>query len=316
MQHPTHRRSESDHAIFRQFLPERVARALRRYAGTIVCVLILAASCVSAVSAQEKQSAPSGANTYIGFDSNDYPGDDALPLLKRTFAFAGYWLNAPPGEEPGEATNTWKGKREILAKNGFGFLVLFNGRWERELKSVDHARSLGSSDAKAAAEAAKAEGFARGIVIFVDQEEGGTMSDGQLAYLLAWFDGVSAVGFHPGVYCSGMRANEGGGHFTITANDIRDRDEGRHVEFFVYNDGCPPAPGCAYGDHPPAPRESGVPFAVAWQYAQSPQRPQFTKSCRASYQPGGNCYPPAALGLGQLQIDLDSANSADPSHGR
>ena len=35
--------------------------------------------------------------TYLGFDANDYPGDDALPGLRRTFTFSGYWLNAPPG---------------------------------------------------------------------------------------------------------------------------------------------------------------------------------------------------------------------------
>jgi glycoside hydrolase-like protein len=286
-----------------------------------LCALLAAGFIVGHGAAAQKSSstARDGSNsvtTFLGFDSNDYPGDAALPQLAKTFAFAGYWLNVPPGEEPGEAVNGWKGKRAILLQNGFGFLVLFNGRWEHELKSVENARTLGATDAKAAAEAAREEGFARGAVIFVDQEEGGTMSDAQLAYLLEWFDGVDKAGFRAGVYCSGMKANEGGGHFTITAEDIRKRDEGRKVEFFVYNDGCPPAPGCVYGDHAPPPSESGVEFAVAWQYAQSPQRPQFTKSCRASYQPGGNCYPPAALALGQLQIDLDSATSADPSHGR
>src|ERR1700761_7559698 len=62
--------------------------------------------------------------TYLGFDRNDYPGDGVLPVLRQTFSFAGYWLNAPPGE----TSNTWRGKRQILQSNGFGFLVLFNGR--------------------------------------------------------------------------------------------------------------------------------------------------------------------------------------------
>lgn len=280
--------------------------------ATLVSLLISSASAQNPTKPGDEKSIA----TYLGFDSNEYPGDAVLPLLKKTFVFAGYWLNVPPGEEPGEAKNGWKGKREILLQNGFGFLVLFNGRWERELKNEDHARSLGASDAKAAAEAARTEGFARGTVIFVDQEEGGTMSPEQMAYLLAWFDGVSAAGYRAGVYCSGMPANEGGGHFTITANDIRDHEETRRIEFFVYNDSCPPAPGCVYGEHAPAPSESGVTFAMAWQYAQSPERRQFTKSCRASYQPDGNCYPPATSGAGQIQLDLDSATSPDPSHGR
>jgi len=283
------------------------------------CIFAFAVSLISPLASAQKSATGADekpAAAYLGFDSNEYPGDAALPALAKTFAFTGYWLNAPPGQEPGEAENGWKGKRAAVLQNGLGFLVLFNGRWERELKNFDHANSLGANDARYAAEAAKAEGFARGTVIFVDQEEGGTMSPEQMAYLISWFDGVTSAGFHPGVYCSGMPANEGGGHFTITANYIRDHDEGRKIEFFVYNDACPPAPGCVYGQHAPAPSESGVAFAAEWQYAQSPQRPQFTKSCRASYQPGGNCYPPEASGLGQIQLDLDSASSPDPSHGR
>ena len=48
--------------------------------------------------------------TYLGFDANDYPGDDALPGLRRTFSFSGYWLNPPPGAK----TNSWIGKRAEL----------------------------------------------------------------------------------------------------------------------------------------------------------------------------------------------------------
>lgn len=289
-----------------------------RFASAIFAAALAALLPISRAYAQEPAPRPAEAPsaTYLGFDSNDYPGDAAIPLLAKTFTFAGYWLNAPPGEEAGEAVNTWKGKREILLKNGLGFLVLFNGRWERELENENHAVSLGKSDAKAAVEAAKSEGFARGTVIFLDQEEGGSMSDDQMAYLLAWFDGVTSAGFRAGVYCSGMPANEGGGHFTITANYIREHDEKRRVEFFVYNDACPPAPGCVYGEHAPAPAGSGVEFASIWQYAQSPQRMQFTKSCRATYGLEGNCYPPSASGAGQIQIDLDTATSPDPSLGR
>lgn len=291
-----------------------------RFASAIFAATATLAALIPNARAYAQEPAPHAAEsssaTYLGFDSNDYPGDAEIPLLAKTFKFSGYWLNAPPGEEPGEAVNGWKGKRKILLKTGLGFLVLFNGRWERELENENHAVSLGKSDAKAAVEAATAEGFARGTVIFLDQEEGGSMSDDQMAYLLAWFDAVKSSGFYAGIYCSGMPADEGGGHFTITANFIREHDEKRHVEFFVYNDACPPAPGCVYGQHAPAPSGSGVAFASIWQYAQSPQRMQFTKKCRETYGLEGNCYPPAAGGAGQILLDLDSATSPDPSHGR
>jgi hypothetical protein len=296
---------------------EYLLRALRLCGRKAFCIFSLAVLCVSSFAGQKKKDPAADALSYLGFDANDYPGDTALPALKQTFAFAGYWLNPPPGEEPGESVNSWAGKRETMVQNGFGLLVLFNGRWERELKNPEHAASLGTSDAKAAAEAALREGFARGTIIFVDQEEGGNMEPDQLAYLLAWFDGVAAAHFGAGVYCSGMPAKPGGDDPGIAAEDIRTHAAYRHISYFVYNDACPPAPGCVYGKTPPAPAESGVKFAVAWQYAQSPRRRQFTKSCGATYQADGNCYPAGMpAGAGPILLDLDSATSADPSHTR
>src|ERR1700748_3765234 len=99
---------------------------------------------------QTSQRLNAAAAGYIGFDSNDYPGDAALPALRRHFAFVGYWLNNPPGEHQ----NGWVGKRETLIHNGFGFLVLANGRLESEIKKAKHSGTppagLGMKDAEAA----------------------------------------------------------------------------------------------------------------------------------------------------------------------
>jgi hypothetical protein len=92
---------------------------------------------------------------YLGFDGNDYPGDAALASLKATFAFSGYWLNAPPGEK----FSNWVGKRAPLQEEGFGFLVLFNGRLDKELKSTKQAAILGKADAADAVQDALREGF-------------------------------------------------------------------------------------------------------------------------------------------------------------
>jgi hypothetical protein len=291
--------------------------ALRYRGRNAFCIFFLVASCAVPLAAQKKNAAPADAPTYLGFDANDYPGDAALPVLKQTFSFAGYWLNPPPGEEPGEHVNSWAGKREAMLQNGFGLLVLFNGRWERELKTPEHASSLGASDAKAAVEAAQREGFSRGTIIFLDQEEGGNMTPVQIAYLLAWFDGVIGAHFGAGVYCSGMPANASDEDPGIAAEDIHTQAATRRISYFVYNDACPPAPGCVYGKTAPAPSASGVKFAIAWQYAQSPRRHQFTKRCSATYDRDGNCYPPAMpAGAPPILLDLDSATSPDPSHAR
>ena len=63
------------------------------------------------------------------------------------------------------------GKRSLLKRQGFGFLVLFNGRLYAELKAKD-AAALGAMDGKSAVTEATKEGFQSNIVIFLDQEEG------------------------------------------------------------------------------------------------------------------------------------------------
>src|SRR6185312_10993333 len=126
------------------------------------------------------------AGSYAGFDRNDYPGDEALAELRRHFAFAGYWLNTPPGER----RNTWVGKREALVRNGFGFLVLVNGRPDAVVLRAGRARtppvSLGRKDAADAVAAARLEHFPARTILFLDQEEGGRLLEEQAAYLFAW----------------------------------------------------------------------------------------------------------------------------------
>jgi hypothetical protein len=250
--------------------------------------------------------------SFLGFDRNGYPGDEALPSLRKAFSFVGYWLNAPPDA----TSNTWAGKRVILRQSGFGFLVLFNGRTDSQLRLPNRAPALGASDAHVAVEDALREGFSKNTIIFLDQEEGGRLLPEQRSYLFAWIDGVIASGFHAGVYCSGMPASEGNGKFVVTADDIRDHAEGRKISFFVYNDACPSSPGCAYRGEPPSPSDSGVIFASVWQFAQSPRRHEFTARCSSTYSRDGKCYPPVAGPAGSIFVDLNSATSSDPSDGR
>ena len=142
-------------------------------------------------SAAQQSHATENPPSYLGFDRNNYPGDQNLKVLRETFSYTGFWLNHPPSAR----TNTWSGKRKTLQSAGFGFLVLFNGRLFNELKSVSYASKLGKSDAQAAAAAARREGFPARTVIFLDQEQGGRMLPEQKAYIYAWVDGVTAGGF-------------------------------------------------------------------------------------------------------------------------
>jgi hypothetical protein len=249
---------------------------------------------------------------YLGFDRNQYPGDATLDSLRKAFSFAGFWLNNPPGEK----SNTWQGKRDLLRSRGFGFLVLFNGRLFKELKPSPDPRVLGVRDAAAATKAAKSEGFPPGTIIFLDQEEGGRLLPEQRAYLYAWIDAVDSGPFRAGVYCSGIPAKEDEKTEIVTANDIRDNAGTRKIAFFVYNDACPPSPGCTKSGAPPSPQQSGIPFATVWQFAQSPRRRELTAACPSKYDSDGNCYAPLVTGSNRFFLDLDSSFSADPSSGR
>jgi hypothetical protein len=259
-------------------------------------------------------------HTYAGFDRNNYPGDAALPALRMSFHYTSYWLNNPPGEKQ----NNWTGKRALLKQNGFGFLVLFNGRAYAELKGKD-ASSLGTADGKTAVAAAAREGFPGNVLIFLDQEEGGRLLPEQAAYLFAWADAVRAGGARAGVYCSGIDVPEGKATIN-TAQDIVEKETARaknlspgkspeRLKLWIADDRCPPSPGCSLA----VPRLSSVlspavaSSAVAWQYAQSPRRSKFSAHCPKNQAKDGMCYAPGLAHTADTFVDLNTANSPDPS---
>jgi hypothetical protein len=314
----------------------RTSQRLSELAALLLACILFLAPVASA------QSSPSG---YLGFDRNDYPGDSALPTLRKHFSFTGYWITNPPGE----TRNTWVGKRALLLSQGFGFLVLADGRFDADL--LAHRRrhilpaALGRQDALAAIAAATREGFPPATILFLDQEEGGRLLPEQADYLLSWTETVAASTFRPGAYLSGQPVDEGHGQSITTALDIqqriRDSKSGASengaspsrasqkqphplhpIAFFVYQDACPPSNGCTL--QPPPVTASGTPDTDVWQYAQSPRRPEVTRACAKTFAADGNCYlanadhnaDPADKSLNGLHLDLSVASSADPSHGR
>lgn len=274
-----------------------------------LATLVVAIALASLFSDNPESAGSHATPAYLGFDRNEYPGDANLKALHQTFAYAGYWLNDPPGEK----INTWPGHRPEVESAGFGFLVLFNGRLYAELKSVDNATSLAKSDATQATASAHREGFPAQTIIFLDQEQGGRMLPEQRAYIYAWVDAVTAAGFGAGVYCSGIPNKDDGN--VVTADDIRQNAGTRKIIYWAINDACPPAPGCAFPNSLPRPSESGVRFAEIWQFAQSPRRKDVAKHC-SNYSRDGNCYPPGVPAELQLYVDVNTAPSPDPSHGR
>ena len=245
--------------------------------------------------------------SYIGFDRNDYPGDDALPMLRKSFSFSGYWLSPPPGSK----TNGWVGKRGIFRRHGFGFLLLYQGPRPGRTRNTAIAEKAGRADARNAAESALREGFSTGSVIFVDLEDGGRLAKTMHAYLRAWARELDTRHFRPGVYCSGIPVDEGEGRTIVTADDIRAHIGSHELSYWVYNDACPPSPGCTIPHGLLTPSASGVSYASVWQFVRSPREEDTAARC-AGYAPDENCYA-AADAARRWHLDLDVALSADPS---
>lgn len=277
------------------------------------CLAILGMTAMLLAATKQEQAASTkrkATKTYLGFDRNLYPGDDALPMLRKNFSFAGYWLAPPPGEQ----ANSWAGKRALLLTQGFGLAVLFPGRSPSELKTEELAVRTGTEDGRKASAAARAEGFGPRTIVFLDLEEGGRLPTAFHAYLHSWMDEMSGDGYRAGVYCSGMPVSEGQGMSITTADDIDHHIGRRDVTYWIYNDACPPSPGCVKRKNPLAPAASGASRAIIWQFAQSPRRKEFTARCAASYDQD-NCYADSDSAH-RWFLDLDTASVPDPSSGQ
>jgi len=252
----------------------------------------------------QSEGAHSETKVHLGFDRNEYPGDAAIPVLRKSFSFSGYWLTPPPNT----SQNTWAGKRKILEEQGFGFLLLARGRAASTIQT--NAPENGIADAREAAKNARQEGFAVGSVVFLDVEEGGRLPPQFHAYLRSWVDELAHLGFRPGVYCSGMPVNDGNGRKILTSDDIRAHMGERDIVFWVLNDTCPPSRGCTSMD-PSGPKKSGVQYAAVWQFVRSPRSKETAAAC-AGYANDENCYA-AVDAAHRWHLDLDVASSNNPS---
>ncbi|HXJ13148.1 MAG TPA: glycoside hydrolase domain-containing protein [Candidatus Limnocylindrales bacterium] len=256
---------------------------------------------------EPQTSHPAAVHSYVGFDRNEYPGDESLPLLRKSYSFVSYWLSPPPGAK----SNSWIGKRGVMQSQGFGFLLLYQGRTSSQLPYKKDSIEAGLADARAAAAAARRDGFPEGSVIFLDVEEGGRFFEGYLAYLQSWAESLRKEKFHPGIYCSGIVVDEGEGSTIISSDDIRAHIGVPEVVYWIYNDACPPSPGCSIPQNPPAPSASGVAYASVWQYVRSPREKKVARHCRG-YAEDGKCYAPGDAGH-RWFLDENVATTPDPS---
>jgi hypothetical protein len=154
---------------------------------------------------------------HLGFDTNVYPGDQALRAWREAgpYEWVGFYLPAPCHKD-----DSWSGKRETIAELGYGTAVIYVGqqawgrstspsaaltrRAEKQGKTCDGALMGAERGRKEAADAVRktaAEGFAEGTVIFLDVERMERVPQAMRDYYRAWTAAVLADGrFRPGVY--------------------------------------------------------------------------------------------------------------------
>src|SRR5499425_3742188 len=110
-----------------------------RFVSALLLVLVVTPSAFSPPTPPQQ--------SVLGFDRNDFPGDGAMKLLRKDFAFTSYWLSNPPQTK----SNSWSGKREFLHSRGWGFLLLFSGPEFGELKNEQYTLKRAEDDVQAAA---------------------------------------------------------------------------------------------------------------------------------------------------------------------
>src|SRR5688500_12530384 len=128
--------------------------------------------------------------TWLGFDTHTYPGDEKMRAWKNApnapYSWVGYYLPAAPCHKG----TSWRGKRETLQQMGWGIAVVYVGQqtWGRTPRTLTPAQaarlrkqgatcnadylnaSRGISEGEDAIRIARAEGFQKGRVIFLDIE--------------------------------------------------------------------------------------------------------------------------------------------------
>lgn len=215
---------------------------------------------------------------FAGFDRSDYPGDAIMAWLKANtnLVWCGFYLRAPSHPD-----QSWVGARASLVAQGWGLAPVYVGQETMGPGSHNVTPAQGTNDGKDACARMAATGFPAGSFVYLDLENPDPVH--QSAYVAAWIDAVVAGGCGPGVYTS----------FLDAAQIASLRPGVRIWTFHVRTVSQHHVAGKTFPS--PDPTTSGYINANVWQLDDSALIP-------CAVAPGG-----------QLLVDLDSADSADPS---
>jgi hypothetical protein len=211
--------------------------------------------------------------SYVGFDTHTYPGTRVMKAWKEApgapYSWVGYYLPSPC-----HANTSWTGKRDTLRAMGWGLAIVYVGQqtWGKTPRALTPAQRAalrkksdcstdlmsaeeGTANADDATAKAEAEGFAKGVIIFLDLERVEKIPQPLRDYYRAWVTRMLANGkYQPGIYTHEHNAS------AIFA-DVQD-------VFKAAGDTTTPRFWIAGGkgfDEGRAPQDVGFAFAGMWQ---------------------------------------------------
>lgn len=194
---------------------------------------------------------------YWGIDISLYPGDSAMQSWKNnsSYVYTGFYL-APTPYHPDTG---WMTKRATLMNQVWVFLPIYLGR---QADSSNLTAAQGTADAQNAISLANSAGFNNSTFntyIYLDIEQGGTLSSKYITYITAWVTAINnSAHYWPGIYCS----------YSSTAQQIYNAISGisSATRYWIYNVNYSGTPGSGSA---PNPTGCGVNFATTWQLKQN-----------------------------------------------
>lgn len=128
--------------------------------GSLGSATVELADASTAISAAVTSVASRVTASHLGFDTNIYPGDDAMSAWKRsgTYEWVGYYLPAPCHKD-----DSWSGRRQHLIDNGWGLAVIYVGQqtWGKKLTTASNAKSTSKAKSSRRSKSRKHRASAR-----------------------------------------------------------------------------------------------------------------------------------------------------------
>lgn len=216
--------------------------------------------------------------TYAGFDTDQFPGVQAMDDIKKgsNLSFVAFYL----GPAPSHHDTGWMTHRADLVAQGWGLMPTYVGQETVGPGSHIISGHQGLLDGTDASNLMAKAAFPAGSWVYLDLENGPPLTADEQAYVRSWVGAVHIHGYKAGVYVSHLLAEQ-------VAKLVPDA---RIWAVKVSTVDPHPVAGSVFSVEDPS--GSGYAAAFAWQHEQS-----------ANVHIGGH----------SLQIDLDVALTADPS---